>query len=176
MVQKHKRTSIAPRDRRLLRQSHAQLILAVVLRFSLEIIHQTIVFRKINEDGKLILINVLEYLTVIINYCAAYTVLTTENITYDPYPTILNTINNMSTQNWTLHGCTKLMLRRKISLSFCSLLIGSHMGINSEWISTGNNEIAGEISRLKTKSKSSPSVTPTLDYHSLQQRYSGLKA
>ncbi len=41
------------------------------IRFPDEIIQRTLLFKSDNEDGLLISINVLEFVTVIINYCAA---------------------------------------------------------------------------------------------------------
>ncbi len=51
------------------------------------------------------LINVLEFVTVIINYCAALHVVQTSPITDDPHLVILNVTNNSSALSWTLHMC-----------------------------------------------------------------------
>jgi hypothetical protein len=53
--------------------------------FPKEIKVRTLLHRKDNKDGRLISINILEFLTVIINYCAALHMFTTSNITSDPY-------------------------------------------------------------------------------------------
>ncbi len=53
----------------------------------------------------LMLINVLEFLMVIINYCAALHVVQTSPVTDDPHPVILNATNNSSALSWTLHMC-----------------------------------------------------------------------
>ena len=116
---------------------------------------------------------------VMINYAAAYTVLTTENITEDPYPVILNIVDNTSAHNWTTHACKTSSIGRRLARFFCGLLMGSHVGINSKWISTEDNKIADEISRAK---KTAVSSTPTnhspdwhFDYSTLKQRFPELK-
>jgi hypothetical protein len=52
--------------------------------------------KRDNADGLLISINVLEFVTVIINYCAALHTVLTKNPTSDPYPVLLNVIDNAS--------------------------------------------------------------------------------
>jgi hypothetical protein len=47
---------------------------------------------------------------------------------------------------------------------FCSLLINLPLGINSQWISTIENKIADNISRLKKQSDSNSS--PAFEYYS----------
>jgi len=48
-----------------------------------------------------------------------------------------------------MHACKKSAIGRRLARFFCGLLIGSPMGINSKWISTSQNTIADEMSRLK---------------------------
>lgn len=150
------------------------------LEFPDEIVKQTLIHRKDNGDGELISINVLEYLTVIVNYCAAYTVFKTENVTEDPFPVLLNKTDNTSALNWTNHTCKKSMIGRRLARLFCWLLMDSNLGINSTWIGTKENEVADEISRVKKLAKSSHSSHNPLDwsfdYSSLKQRYPELRA
>lgn len=124
---------------------------------------------KDNKDGTLISINVLEFVTVIINYIAALHVIRTTNITNDPYPVLLNVTDNTSALNWTLNACRKSKIGKLLSRFFCSLLINSPLGINSQWISTHENNIADDISRLKTSLDENSRLT--FDYSSLQQSY-----
>jgi hypothetical protein len=56
----------------------------------------------------LVLMNVLEFLTVIMNYCAALHVVQTFPITDDPHPVILNVTDNSSALSRTLHTCKQL--------------------------------------------------------------------
>ncbi len=84
----------------------------------------------------LILIKVLEFVMVIINYCAALHVVWTSLVTDDPHPVILNVTNNSSVLSWTLHMCKQSKTGQMLSCFFCSLLINLPLGINSQWIST----------------------------------------
>ncbi len=56
------------------------------IQFPIEIVQRTLLFR----DSPLVLINVLEYVTVIINYITALHILQMTNVTDDPYPVLLN--------------------------------------------------------------------------------------
>ena len=133
---------------------------------------RTLLHRKDNEDGQLISINVLEYVTVIINYIAALHVVTTTNVTVDPYPVLLNVTDNASALSWTLNACRKSRIGQRLARFFCSLLINSPLGINSKWISTHDNTIADEISR--TKSSLDAHSQLTYDYSMLQQTFPAL--
>jgi hypothetical protein len=77
------------------------------IRFPDEIIQRTLLFKSDNEDGILVSINVLEFVTVIINYCAALHIFWTTKITEDPHPVLLNITNNASALSWTLHTCKR---------------------------------------------------------------------
>ena len=49
-----------------------------------------------NKDGTLISINVLEFVTVIINYVASLHVIISTSFTDDPHPVLLNVTDNTS--------------------------------------------------------------------------------
>jgi hypothetical protein len=68
----------------------------VALTIPRKVIQQTLIHKKDNMDGLLILINILEFITVIINCCASLHMFTTKNITDDPHPVLLNITNNAS--------------------------------------------------------------------------------
>ena len=138
------------------------------LSFPEEVIQQTLMHKRDNEDGQLILINVPEFVTVIINYCVSLHVFTTRSITNDPHPVLLNVIYNASTLSWTNHTCRKSKLGRLLAWFFCSLLINSPLGINSQWISTDDNKIADDISQIK---KTLSNSLHSFDYSSLHQTY-----
>jgi hypothetical protein len=121
----------------------------------------------------LVLINVLEFVTVIINYCAALHVVRTSAVTDNPHPVILNITNNSSTLSWTLHTCKQSKIGQMLACFFCSLLINLPLGINSQWISTIDNKIADNISRLKKQSDNNS--TPAFDYTILKQMYPELR-
>ncbi len=56
----------------------------------------TLLHKRDNADGLLISINVLEFVTVIINYCAALHMILSKNLTNNPYLVLLNITDNVS--------------------------------------------------------------------------------
>jgi hypothetical protein len=66
------------------------------IHFPDEVVQRTLQFRSNNNDGMLMLINVLEFEMVIINYCATLHVVRTSPITDDSNPVILNVTDNSS--------------------------------------------------------------------------------
>jgi hypothetical protein len=114
------------------------------IHFLDEVVQCTLQFRSNNNDGMLMLINVLEFLMAIINYCAALRVVWTSCPVIDnPHPVILNATNNSSALSWTLHTCKQSKIGQMLTCFLCSLLINLPLGINSQWIST-------IITRLRT--------------------------
>ncbi len=138
-----------------------------------EVIQRTLQFRSNNADGMLVSINVLEFVTVIINYCAALHVVWTYPITDDPHPVILNVTNNSSALSWTLYTCKQSKIGQKLAHFFCSLLINLPLGINSQWISAIDNKISDNISCLKKQSDINSS--PAFDYTILKQMHLELR-
>ena len=51
-----------------------------------------------NNNNNLILTNVLEYVTVIIDYCTALTIIKLEKVIDDPYPILINMVEKNRTQ------------------------------------------------------------------------------
>jgi hypothetical protein len=138
-----------------------------------EVVQCTLQFKTSNKDGMLVLINVLEFVTVIINYCATPHVVRISPITDDLHPVILNITINSSTLSWTLHTCKQSKIGQMLARFFCSLLINSPLGINSQWISTMDNKIADDFSCLKKQSDNNSS--PAFDYAILKQTYPELR-
>jgi hypothetical protein len=130
----------------------------------------TLLHKQDNKDGLLILINVLEFVTVIINYCATLHMVSTTSATDDPYPVLLNVTDNALALSWTTGACKKSKVGRMLACFFCLLMINLPLGINSKWISTDDNKIADAISRIKKESANEDSP-PFFDYSSLTQRY-----
>jgi hypothetical protein len=60
------------------------------IHFPDEVVQRTLCFKTNNNDGMLVSINVLEFVMVIINYCAALHVVWTSPVTDNPHPVILN--------------------------------------------------------------------------------------
>jgi hypothetical protein len=75
------------------------------ISFPDKVVWHTLRFKTSNNNGMLMLINVLEFVMVIINYCAALHVVRTSPITDNPHPVILNVTDNSSALSWTLHTC-----------------------------------------------------------------------
>ncbi len=143
------------------------------IHFLDEVVQRTLQFKTNNKDGMLVLINILEFVTVIINYCATLHVVWTSPITDDPHPLVLNVTDNSSALSWTLHTCKQSKIGQMLACFFCSLLIILPLSINSQWISTIDNKIADNISCLKKHSDNNSS--PAFDYTILKQVYPELR-
>ncbi len=78
------------------------------------------------------MINVLKFVTVIINYCATLHIVMTTLVTDDAYPVLLNVTDNASAQSWMTGACKKSKVGRMLAHFFCSLMINSPLGINSK--------------------------------------------
>ena len=62
--------------------------------------------------------NVLEFVIVIINYCAALTVVLTEYVTDDPHPVLLHVVDNTSSNLWTTSTCKSSRIGRLLAKVF----------------------------------------------------------
>jgi len=100
---------------------------------------------KNNEDETFISINCLEYVTIIINCCAAISAALEDETTTDPHPVVLCVMDNISAKNWMVHTSKKSIIGRALARFFCGLLIGSNIGINAKWISKLANKIVDKI-------------------------------
>jgi hypothetical protein len=142
------------------------------LTFPHDIIIWTLLHKKCNNlDGCLISNNVLEFITVISNYCAAQHVILASKVTEDPHPVLLNVTSNASALSWTTGACQKSKLSRLLACFFCSLLFNLPLGINSKWISTLDNVIDNDISCTKAELKHIYGSHPSFDYLTLKQKY-----
>lgn len=83
------------------------------------------------------------------NYCASLVAIMTDGLTEDPCPVLLAWCDNTSAVSWITHAAVGSTIGRALGRFFCALLIDSPLGINAKWLSTLENEIADEISRLK---------------------------
>jgi hypothetical protein len=144
------------------------------MKFLQEIVLRTLLHLKNNKDSTFISINCLEYITIIINYCAALTAFYKDLICNDPNPVVLCVTDNISAKNWTIHTSKQSIIGRALARFFCGLLINSSVGINAKWISTLKNKIADNISRLKVTNL--PHSTSHYDFSQLKQDHKELKA
>jgi hypothetical protein len=115
----------------------------------------------------------LEYITIIINYCAALTAFYKKSACNDPNPVVLCVTDNISAKNWTIHTSKKSIIGRALARFFCGLLIDSRVGVNAKWISMLYNKIADDISRLKITNL--PCSAPHYDFSQLKQDHKELK-
>jgi hypothetical protein len=77
------------------------------LSFLENVVKQTLLHLKDNLDESFISINCLEYVTIIVNYCASLAIFATREVNDDPHPVILYVTDNTSALNWTLHTSKK---------------------------------------------------------------------
>ncbi len=68
-------------------------------------------------------------------------------------------------------ACCKSRIGHLLAHFFCSLLINSPLGINSQWISMLHNAITDDISCAKTAASENTQSHPSFNYSSLQQKY-----
>ena len=136
---------------------------------------RTLSHKQDNKDGLLISINFLEFVTVIINYCATLYCVTTTEATNNPFLVLLNVTDNALALSWTAGACKKSTVGRLLARFFCLLMINLPLGINSKWISTDNNKIADNISCIKKESANKESP-PFFDCSTLTQKYPELRS
>jgi hypothetical protein len=86
--------------------------------FPKEIKQCTLLFKSDNKDGTLISINVIKFVTVVINYCASLHVITSTNFTDDPHPVLLNVTDNSLALRWTTGACKKSKIVRRLARFF----------------------------------------------------------
>jgi hypothetical protein len=149
------------------------------LLFPKEVVKRTLLHLKDNSDETFISIICLEYVTIILNYCALIVRFATRKINNDLHPVVLCVTDNTSVLNWTLHTSNKSIIGGALARFFCGFLIGSNVSVNAKWISTIENIVADKISRLKAlniANSKSPLSSPTYDYSNLQQEHEELKA
>lgn len=142
------------------------------LAFPPEIVHRTLIHLRDDSAGNLISINALEFVTVILNYCATRSIISESNLfADDPFPVILCMTDNTSALNWVNHRCKGSLLGRALGRLFVGLLMDSPLGINAAWINTHDNEVADGLSRYKSCSENVANGYPTFDYSLLKQKY-----
>jgi hypothetical protein len=142
------------------------------ISFPDKIIEQMLLHLSNNESDTFISINCLEYVTIILNYCATITALLETQVNNNPHLVVLCVTDNISAKNLMLHTSKKSIIGRALARFFCGLLIGLDLGINTKWISTAANKIAGKISRIK---KSNTPLSFHYDFSKLQQDHAELK-
>jgi hypothetical protein len=133
----------------LCRGCSIQLNIWWFLPFPEEVVSQTLLHLKNNKDQAFISINCLEFITIIINHCAVLMAFYENSIAYDPHPVVLCVMDNIIAKKWKIHISKKSIIGQALARFFCGLLINSNVGINAKLISTLDNKIADDVSRLK---------------------------
>jgi hypothetical protein len=85
------------------------------LSFPIELVERTLLYLKDNSDKSFILINCLEFATIILNYCASLVVFENCKVNDDLHPVVLCVTDNTSALNWTLHTSKKLIIGRALA-------------------------------------------------------------
>jgi hypothetical protein len=129
---------------------------------------------KNDSEQNFILINVLEYVTVILNYCGALTAYLKHGPIEDPHPVVLCVTDNISTKNWATHTCKKFIIGQALAHFFCGLMVGSQGGVSAKRISMTANKITYKILQLK-KSHTSTASLFCYDLSKLKQGHTDLK-
>ena len=108
---------------------------------------------KNNKHGDYISINSLEMLCVIVNYAAALHFCWLDGIDISHAPLIRNWCDNTSACSWINTRCKDSLVGGALGRFFCGLLMGSALGLCTDWLSTHENTIADAISRYKRSSE-----------------------
>eukprot|EP00984_Skeletonema_dohrnii_P032689 scaffold27225_cov80-Skeletonema_dohrnii-CCMP3373.AAC.3 len=124
------------------------------LEWSAEIKASTLRFHKNNSGGNLISINVLEYASVIINYAAMSFYFQHHHDPANPFPVALLYADNVAAEIWAMKGCKRSDKGRALGRLLCALMLNNPLGLSTARVSTHNNTIADEISRLKKEQDS----------------------
>ena len=118
---------------------------------------------KEKRGHELITINVLEFVTEIINFAAALTFhgLNPEWAGH-PYPTLLNWTDNRTARAWLRKAALKSDMARRLQKILCSMMINSPLGLSGDYIQGVDNVIADSISRVYSNTNEIPSYTSLL--------------
>lgn len=142
------------------------------LEWDEDIRRRTLRYIKDGKSGKLVCINCLEYATVLINYAASvhYWVIQGNAIAKKiPFPKVLILADNMTAESWTIKGCKKSFVGRRLGRLQCSMMINSPVGVDTGYINTKKNIIADRISRWKKETNA------LLNFDVLMQDYPQLR-
>ena len=120
-----------------------------------------------NKSGIYISINVLlEMVCIIINMATAICACHYDGTNISAHPVFLNYCDNTSACSWVSHKCKVSLIGRRLARLFVGLVMGTSIGIQAEWLSTHDNTIADDISRIKSSTSDG-----TFDYSNLLITY-----
>ena len=124
------------------------------LEWSAEICSRTLCKLRDSKSGKFISIKVLEYASIIINFAAVSLYFRQHPDVSNPFPLALLFADNISAEVWAIKGCKCSFIGRALGRLLCALLINNPVGLSTDWVSTHDNKIADQISRLKSETDS----------------------
>ena len=93
-------------------------------------------------------INVLELTCVIVNMAASIFACHHDGVDMSSYPVLLNWCDNTAACAWVSYRCKESLIGRRLARLLIGLIMGTSLGIQAEWISTFDNVIADDVSRL----------------------------
>lgn len=126
------------------------------LEWNREIRQRTLPQLKDNKTRTLIDINVLEYAGIIITYAASCYCIHQEQPNLLPtHPVILCQGDNTASESWATKGSKHSPGGRALGRLQCALMINNPIAIKTAHISTHDNIIADELSRIPTESHTS---------------------
>jgi hypothetical protein len=141
------------------------------LPFPEEVKLRRLLHKRDNADGQLISINVLEFVTVVINYCATLHTVLTKNPTSNPYPVLLNITDNALAFSWTTGAYCKSRIGRLLARFFCSLLINPHSASTPSGLACFTMLLPMTFLVLRLPLQKNTNSHTSLDYSSFQQKY-----
>jgi hypothetical protein len=138
-----------------------------------EVRKRTLRFVRDGKSEDFIDINCLEYATVLINYAASVHYWITEgnqDTRKIPYPRVLIKADNVSAEIWTIKGCKRSFVGRRLGRLQCAMMINNPVGLDTDHVDTKTNEIADRISRFKRETDT------FLGFDKLMQEFPQLKS
>ena len=115
--------------------------------------HRTLKSVKNNKGGQLIDVNVLDYVTILINYLAAIYFLCEMNyFAIDPHSIVLLRGDNTASESWAKKGSKHSPMGQALGCLQCALMLDNQVGLKLLHISARENVIADKISRVESES------------------------
>ena len=129
------------------------------------------VTRRCPLSLELVSINLLEFLTEIINFVAVSILFRADpSLCLQPFPVQLNWTDNQTSKAWIKKAATKTVKGKALQRILCCLMINNPVGLNADYIEGIKNILADRISRLYSNSAIPPSFT------SLMQEFPQMKS
>ena len=133
-----------------------------------EICKNTLIYVRKNKEGKLISINVLDYIAILVNYAAECHFFHNNPDPSDPFSVALFYADNAVSESRMEMACNSSLSGRAISRLQCVMMMNNSVGIHTAHIVTIKNVIVDCISRIKRETNSMSGFSSILqDYPAL---------